>query len=97
MKAKMLRIGTCTVCGTGNVGIRVSASGASVVALCDECDAVWKDKNMQDGPHFPPQPHLPCPGDGSSLLHEPAHWADREEAERAGWDDAIIGESDALG
>lgn len=94
MRNKLLQIGTCTVCGTGNVGIRVSESGACMVAMCDECDAVWNDKRMNDGPHFPGQPHLPCTGDGSSLRYQPAHWATGKEAAESGWGDAIIGESD---
>jgi len=92
----MLRIGTCTVCGTGNIGIRVSASGACVVGMCDEYDAVWKDKYMNDGPYFPEQPDLPCPCDKSSLRRRPAHWASREEAASNAWSDAIIGETEAL-
>ena len=97
MRKKMLRIDTCTVCGTGNVGIRVSASVACVVAMCDECDAIWKDMYMHDGPILPEQPHLPCPGDRSSLRHNPAHWANLKEAERIGWSEVIIDKSDTLG
>lgn len=92
----MLRVGICTVCGTGNIGIRVAASTRCIVAMCDECDAVWVDHKLQDGPHFPQQPDLPCPGDGSSLRHDPAHWANRAEALSAGWSQAILGETDAL-
>ena len=96
MRELMLRIGTCSLCGNGNVGIRVSATGTCIVAMCDECDAVWLDKRMTAGPHFPVQPHLPCPTDGSSLRDPPAHWATRAEADAAGWSDAIIDETDAI-
>lgn len=93
----MLRIGTCGSCGSGNLGIRVSASGGCVVALCDECDAVWNDCSLLDGPHFLKQPDLPCRLDGSSLRSPPAHWANRCEAKAVGWDHAIVGETEALG
>lgn len=67
------------------VGVRVAASGRCIVAMCEECDAVWLDARLTDGPHSPEQPMLPCPGDGSSLWREPAHWATREEATALGW------------
>ena len=94
---RMLRIGTCSVCGTGTIGIRVAASAGCVVGMCDECDAVWLDHQLQDGPHFPQQPELPCPRDGSSLRSAPAHWADQTEAAAAGWSSAVLGETDAIG
>lgn len=93
----MLYIGTCDVCGTGNVGIRIAASGRCVVGMCDECDAVWADSKLQDGPYLPQQPDLPCPGDGTSLRHAPAHWASRSEAEAAGWLDAVLGDTESIG
>ncbi len=93
----MLRVGTCSVCQTGNVGIRVSASGTCVVAMCDECDAIWVDKYLREGPYSLEQPLLPCPKDGSSLMEKSAHWATREEAEESGWTDRVIEECDALG
>jgi hypothetical protein len=65
--------------------------------MCDECDAVWKDKQLRDGPHFLTQPLLPCPGDNSPLRGQLAHWANQEEARQAGWNDVVVGESDALG
>jgi len=64
--------------------------------MCDECDAVWLDFQLQDGPHFPKQPALPCPGEGSSLRAPPAHWADRTEVDAAGWGGAVLGETDAI-
>lgn len=97
MAGRMLRIGKCSVCGTGNIGIRVAASGRAVVGLCDECDAVWLDHGLRDGPHFPQQPELPCPGEGSSLRSPPAHWASQTEATAAGWIDAVLGETDTFG
>ena len=93
---KMLYVGTCGVCQTGNIGIRISASGRCAVGLCDECDSVWLDVTLRDGPYTPPQPDLPCPGDGSSLKNSPAHWADLAEAQKVGWSEAVLGESSAL-
>lgn len=94
---RLLRIGTCSVCGTGNIGIRLAASGKCVVGMCDECDAVWRDKDLRDGPHFPTQPDLPCPGEGSSLRADPARWATIADATAVGWSDAVIEETDAMG
>jgi hypothetical protein len=31
---RILRVGTCGVCGTGNIGVRVAASGRCVVGMC---------------------------------------------------------------
>lgn len=94
---RMLRIGTCTVCGTGNIGIRVAASARCIVCMCDECDAVWTDSKLVDGPYFPRQPDLPCPGDGSSLRAPPARWANRLEIAAAGWETAVIEETVTFG
>ncbi len=94
---QLLQVGSCSVCGVGSVGVRVSASGREVVALCDACDAVWTDPDMRQGPLFPEEPELPCPQDGSFLREFPAHWASREEAARLGWSDAVIGEAEAIG
>jgi hypothetical protein len=89
----MFYVGTCSVCGGGNVGIRVSASGCCIVGLCDECDAVWLEPRLTRAPLFPEQPHLPCPDHGSSLRDAGSHWADRGEVEAAGWADVIIGQT----
>ena len=94
---RMLMVGTCSACGTGSVGLRVSASGKCVVAMCDECDAVWMEMGLHEEPHFLRQPDLPCPGDGSSLLYPPARWASLEEASASGWGSAVLEEVEALG
>jgi hypothetical protein len=91
---RILSIGTCS-CGQGCVGVRVPASGRLVVGMCDECDAVWTDCELRNGPYFPTQPDLPCPGDGSSLRLAPAHWANRREVAAAGWAHAVLGETDS--
>ena len=95
MYATLLYVGRCTACDGGNIGIRVSSSGQCVAGMCDECDAVWWDPALTDGPHFLAQPRLTCPRDGSSLWERPAHWATHAEAERAGWGAVIQGVSAA--
>jgi hypothetical protein len=97
MKTTMQRVGMCpaaVACGGGSVGVRVSSSGSCVAAMCDECDAIWWDSRMTDGPHFLEQPHLPCPIDGSSLRE--GHWATLDEVATIGWRDAVIEEAEAL-
>lgn len=93
----MLYVGFCTFCGGGCVGIRVAASGRCIVGMCDECDAVWTNSDLEKGPFFPAQPDLPCPGDGTSLRNPSSHWASREEAVAAGWGHAILGETETYG
>jgi hypothetical protein len=75
----------------------MAASQKCIVAMCDECDAVWMDKVLREGPLFLTQPELPSPVDGSSLRSAPAHWATATEADAVGWSDAIIDEADAIG
>ena len=65
--------------------------------MCDECDAVWLDHELRDGPYFPQQPELPCPGEGSSLRTSSAHWANQVEAAAAGWGNAVLGEAETIG
>jgi hypothetical protein len=92
----MLLMGPCPVSDNGNIGIRVPASGTHVVAMCDECLAVWRDKLLMDGPWCPRGVEGASPTDGSSLRSAPAHWATREEAEKAGWLDVVIAETEAF-
>ena len=89
-------VGTCSVCGTGNIGICVPASGRCVVALCDECDAVWLDSQLKDGPYDLDEPDFLCPGDGSTMRMPPARWANLAEVSAAGWAEAVIAEGNAL-
>jgi hypothetical protein len=73
------------------------SSSGSVVGMCDECDAVWTDPLMKEGPYFLRQPDLPSPTDGSSLRDPPAHWADRDETSAAGWAHVVLDETDTIG
>jgi len=91
----MLCVRTCSFCRGGNVGVRVAASG-EVVGLCDECESVWMDRELLDGPYDLEDPGLPCPGGGASLVEAPSHWATRAEAAAAGWDAGMLKETLAL-
>lgn len=94
---RFLVVGTCTVCGTGSVGVRIPAEGGPAVGMCDECDAVWTDPGMTDGPHFPQAPGWDSPAGGGGLGGPMAHWATHEEADRVGWSHAVIREGTPLG
>ncbi len=93
----MWYVGFCPACGQGTVGIRICGSGHHAVALCDECDAIWRSPELDAPATYAEQPGLPCPECGTSLLNRPAHWATRDEVQRIGWQDAILGEAPALG
>ena len=87
----MFYVGFCPVCEGGAVGIRVCESGKHAVLLCDECDALWTKPDLKEDAAFPDQPHLPCPHCGASLWKKPAHWANREEVDAFGLQDAVQG------
>ncbi len=92
-------VGFCSSCGVGVLGVRLCAGG-DVVALCDECDAVWLTPDVYGEVHFPAQPDLPCPTCNQSLVHEPARWAtmdDLARPENVHWQEAILGMGEPLG
>jgi len=95
----MYYIGFCSSCGEGVLGVRACAQG-DIVAMCDECDAVWVSPALVDAPIFPQQPDLPCSYCQQTLLHVPAHWATLDELtqqENEAWFDLLLGEGEPLG
>lgn len=88
---RMHYVGLCRVCETGPLGVRRCGCDAMVL-LCDECDAVWADAELDK----PPQPvvdgALPCPACGVDLMARPSRWATREEIDRCDWLAAAIEE-----
>ncbi len=81
----MLTIGTCRVCGTGPLGLRVCGGCQKVVVLCDECDTSWPDADPATPPTFASEEGMPCPHCQSSLWEETSTWATREEAIETEW------------
>lgn len=93
----MYYVGFCSSCGEGTIGLRVCASSEHVVALCDECDAMWPTTKISAAPQFPDQPHLPCPECGEPLCDSPARWANGGEVAKHGWAESVVGWGEPLG
>lgn len=85
----MFHAGTCPKCEQGVRGFRTC--GESPVLMCDECEAVWTAPD-EATPTFPPQPDLPSPVSGRSLIGRASHWCSKDEISAADWSDAIEGE-----
>lgn len=59
--------------------------------MCDECEVVWLTPESEEV-LIPPQPDIPSPITGRSLIGPQAHWCSASEVEAAGWSDSIVGE-----
>lgn len=91
--------GPCPMCEQGNVGFRVCSDGKTVVLLCDECEALWRDPGTisPSTAEYPAAPDYRVPGQTCSVAGPEARWATRAEVDRAGWGGDIAGEGAALG
>lgn len=87
----MYYVGLCPLCKEGLLGIRIC--GALPLVLCDECDALWLSPPDVDEPPLILRADPDCPECGRSVWEEPAHWADRQEVENAGWWGLVAGEA----
>ena len=93
----MFYVGFCPLCEQGAAGVRTCGYPGHVVVVCDECDAMWRTPDLAGEPVLAGPADLACPRCGTSLQRPPARWATWEEIERAGWQDAVIGQGPALG
>ena len=94
MKAnkQMYYVGHCRICGTGPLGLRACGNCENVIILCDECDAIWTDADLNAIPIYANQGELPCPECETSLIESPSHWATQTEIEAIDWIQQAIDE-----
>lgn len=86
----MLIVGTCRICGTGPLGLRLCGDCQSIVILCNECDAAWMGADLETKPVYADEESMPCPHCKESLWSEDSTWATDEEVTGATWiNDAI--------
>ena len=83
----MFYIGFCPQCGTGPLGLRTCGGCDAVVVVCDECDSVWTDDQIDTTPATTGSTTLPCPHCEADLYTAPAHWSTSEEIESTKWID----------
>lgn len=90
--------GICPICGAGVLGFRLCSDGATIVVMCDECDAIWLDARQLDRAlaMSTEPPEFQVPGLSCSISSPRARWAKKPELEAAGWDDLIAGEWQAF-
>ena len=84
-KQQMYYVGFCRVCGTGPLGLRACGNCGEVVILCDECDSVWTDADLNAEPLTAGEGDLLCQVCQSALLDSPSRWATREDLEAVDW------------
>lgn len=78
-------VGFCPSCGTGLLGIRICGHCERPHVLCDECDAIWLDRDTTAAPLFPQQPEIPCAACGQSLRNGASRWATLPELVELTW------------
>src|SRR5687767_14313125 len=93
------RLESCPFCKGGSIGFRLCVDQTRLVMMCDECEAIWLDpENMEVSALLSPDsPDFVAPGTNCSVKSPLSRWASREEIERFGWTDYIVGEIRALG
>ncbi|HAN96911.1 MAG TPA: hypothetical protein DCQ98_05505 [Planctomycetaceae bacterium] len=84
-----LDAGICSFCDQGLRRIVACISCSELLALCDECDAMWLGPDTANLPIFPNQPEIPCPfcGVGGGWEHYRA--ATRDELHGTRWEAAV--------
>jgi len=79
----------CPVCEQGSCRVRCarSADGALVaLVVCDECEAIWQQPNLQGEPYYSDPAEPRCPTTGWPLWDPDRwHWAAPQEMEELGW------------
>jgi len=65
--------------------------------MCEECDAIWLDRDTTVPPLFPRQPDIPCVECGHSLRSEESHWANLPELLRLTWPNKPVHPAEASG
>lgn len=81
----MITVGTCRICETGPLGLRLCGGCQSVLILCNECDAAWIDSHCDTKPAYADEESMPCPHCEKSLWDEQASWLNREEIDSVSW------------
>ena len=81
----MFYVGFCRVCGTGPLGLRSCGACSAVVILCDECDAMWTDADLNAEPSSSGEGDSLCPLCNGSLIATPSRWATEKDLESVDW------------
>ncbi|EGF27886.1 hypothetical protein RBWH47_01129 [Rhodopirellula baltica WH47] len=86
-------VGSCPICEQGLCSIRacglVDDKPSHGLVVCDECEAIWLQPNIQ-GVHIYADAETPkCPIDQSPLYQGNNRWATLDDIDRLGWSDAV--------
>ena len=87
--------GQCVCCQAGMLGIWRCDDGATLVLMCDECQAVWLDpaELSIDVVKYPDNRTFEIPGTDRKLGGGDSGWATRNDVARVGWSRYVRGES----
>ncbi|WP_372895654.1 hypothetical protein [Stieleria sp.] len=88
-------VAICPICDGGLCGVRICTGDDPTQPLpdrgfvmCDECEAVWMDPDVQTEHHYVDAQDPECPVCHGGLWTA-SRWADRQDVQRLGWSDAI--------
>lgn len=86
-------IGFCPICGGGLCSIRACGltndQPSHGLVICDECEAMWLQPNL-NGVHLYPDSETPlCPIDQTPLYQGCNRWATPADIEQLGWTESV--------
>jgi len=85
----------CPLCRYGGVvAFRRCSDSRTIVLSCDECGATWLDPQdiAAESALAPRAPDFIIPGTVVSLKGSDAGWASKDEIEKMGWSNFVVGE-----
>ncbi len=88
----LIYVRSCPICGEGLCRVRVCTSDHRLIGcvVCDECETVWKEPEMQEqSANGIDGVTACCPECGMSLWDDACHWADIQEVCLLGWYDRV--------
>ena len=98
----------CPLCGGGLCGVRIcnpqlatvsemdsdTAASSHGLVVCDECDAIWLEPDLNTAHQYPDVENAKCPVCNGGLWGSNSRWANRDDLALLQWDMAINPELD---
>lgn len=75
----------CSACGMDLLGFRICVGDdESIIIMCEECNSIWIDPDLKDGPYASTFPDWLCPDGERTMASPKSYWATKDQLETAG-------------